>query len=152
MKANLYAPPVAAVADLGTEEDVFVRSKLVTIISMNAALFGLLVLVASVGTAITQNMQGGRMAGFIIFVCFSLLIVAAAIGMFRQRLWAANLWLAVSGLMVAVPLVGIPFTSSANYVVAGLLVVQFIGSMVGVWVIARRRAAIAKLRPIAQIY
>jgi hypothetical protein len=136
MTTNPYAPPHAAVADLADDGG---SSKLVLVVSVNAGLFGTAALLGGVFSAISRNAQDAPFTGNLIIALLGMLIVATAMGLFRHRLWAAILWCGLSGLVVAIPLLVVSMKSRVDFVLAGFLAAQFVGSVFGLWEIASER-------------
>lgn len=127
------------------------RSKTAVIVSLNAAIFGLVAFLAGVLSTISESSSGGSIADNVGIACYGLATMAAAVGHFRHRLWAAILWSALSGSIVGIPLL-FPLMSSADWVIVGILTLQFTGSQLGVWAIVRWRSRRKELQPIVWIY
>jgi len=139
MNTNPYAPPHSAVGDVGRDDETLPYSRIAVGVAINAALFGALVLVGAVAGFVRRNPQGSQLVGYVILTLYGVLAVVAAIGLYRQQRWAAIQWVVQSGLFLLIPLFSARFVRSAEFVLVGVLVAQFIVSIVGLGAVVRRR-------------
>jgi uncharacterized membrane protein (UPF0136 family) len=140
MSINPYAPPRSSVGDVARDDEILRRySKIATIVAVNAALFGVLIVLFAFNGMVRRNAQGTLLAAHVLAVLYGALAIVAAMGLYRQQRWAAIVWLVESALILLVPLFQARFVRPAEFVIVGFLVAQFIGSIVGFWVVARRR-------------
>jgi hypothetical protein len=146
MNTNPYAPPIAVVADLADDGVPQRRSKIAVVVSVNAGLFAVILWIAVVSGPIKQRLAVIPTSRFAAIVCLAALLSAVSIGVFRQRRWAAILWCALCGLAAMFPLIAILLRNRTDYLPLGLLTIQFVVSLVGLWAIQRRRASSVKLQ------
>lgn len=147
LNANPYAPPAAVVADVGAENAIPGRSKVVIIVAVNALLIGALTLVVLVVGVVRGRAQGRSISSSLVIAFIGALAVFAGIGIFRHRRSAAIAWCVLSGIAAIFPLFAAPMRRRADFVFLGFLVVQFVGSLLGTWAVFRRdkRANAARL-------
>ena len=141
MNNNPYAPPLAAVTDLADDGAGSRRSKIAVTVAVNAGVLAAFILFAAINGVLRQGAQNISLGSLVTLICFGALVLAMAIGLFRQRRWAAILWCLLSGLFATITLLVMLSRNRVAYVPLVLLAIQFSGSLLGLWALSNRQGS-----------
>ena len=90
---------------MDTSTVAMTKRKGVVVISVYATLLGLLTFIVCFFSSFSAAAQGDRrlLFSYILFAFVGIVVVAAGRGLYRNRRWAAAVWLVISGLAALAP-------------------------------------------------